>query len=45
MMYAGQIIFEVGGTAKAALTVEALIERFHAASGAALVDDRVRLVS
>jgi putative ABC transport system ATP-binding protein len=43
MMHAGRIIFEVSGAEKAALTVEALIERFHAASGTDLVDDRVLL--
>jgi len=45
MMHAGRIIFEVGGAEKAALTVEALVERFHRASGADLVDDRVLLAS
>jgi putative ABC transport system ATP-binding protein len=45
MMHAGRIIFEAGGAEKAALTVEALIDRFHVASGAELVDDRVRLAS
>jgi len=33
MMHAGRIIFEVAGAEKAALTVEALIDRFHTASG------------
>ncbi len=45
MMHAGQIAFEVGGDEKAALTVGALIDRFHAAVGAELVDDRVLLGS
>jgi len=45
MMHAGRIIFEVGGTEKAALTVEALIDRFHVASGTELVDDRVLLAA
>jgi putative tryptophan/tyrosine transport system ATP-binding protein len=45
MMHAGRIIFEVAGTEKAALTVESLIDRFHIASGAELVDDRMRLAS
>ena len=45
MMHAGRIIFEVGGAEKAALTVEGLIDRFHAASGTELVDDRVLLAS
>jgi putative ABC transport system ATP-binding protein len=45
MMHAGRIIFEVGGAEKAALTVEALIRRFHVASGTDLDDDRVLLTS
>jgi len=43
MMHAGRIVFEIGGTAKAALTVVELIHRFHAAVGEDLVDDRVLL--
>jgi putative ABC transport system ATP-binding protein len=45
MMHAGRIIFEVRGADKAALTVEALIRRFHVASGTDLGDDRVLLAS
>ena len=45
MMHAGRIIFEVRGAEKAALTVEALIRRFHVASGTDLDDDRVLLAS
>jgi putative ABC transport system ATP-binding protein len=45
MMHAGRIIYEASGTEKAALTVEALVSRFHTASGADLVDDRVLLAS
>jgi putative tryptophan/tyrosine transport system ATP-binding protein len=45
MMHAGRIAFEVAGSEKLALTVGALIERFHAAVGAELVDDRVLLGS
>ena len=43
MMHAGRIIFEAAGTEKAALTVRDLVERFHAASGQALTDDRALL--
>ncbi len=39
MMHAGRIIFEVGGAEKAALTVEALVDRFHTASGTLQVLD------
>jgi putative tryptophan/tyrosine transport system ATP-binding protein len=45
MMHAGRIVFEVGGDEKAALTVGGLIDRFHAAIGTELVDDRVLLGS
>jgi putative ABC transport system ATP-binding protein len=45
MLHAGRIIFEVRGAEKAALTVEALIRRFHVASGTDLDDDRVLLAS
>jgi putative ABC transport system ATP-binding protein len=45
MMHAGRIAFEVAGSEKAALTVGALIDRFHAAIGMELVDDRVLLGS
>lgn len=43
MMHAGRVIFEAAGPAKAALTVPGLVERFHAASGQALADDRALL--
>jgi putative ABC transport system ATP-binding protein len=43
MMHAGRIAFEVRGDEKAALTVDGLVDRFHAAVGADLVDDRVLL--
>jgi putative tryptophan/tyrosine transport system ATP-binding protein len=43
MLHAGRIVFEAAGSAKAALTVTELVERFHAASSTALVDDRVLL--
>jgi putative ABC transport system ATP-binding protein len=43
MMHEGRIAFEVRGDEKAALTVGGLIDRFHAAVGADLVDDRVLL--
>jgi putative ABC transport system ATP-binding protein len=45
MLHAGRIVFEAAGEEKAGLTVAALVERFHAASGRALVDDRVLLAS
>jgi putative ABC transport system ATP-binding protein len=43
MMHEGRIAFEVRGAEKAALTVAGLIDRFHAAVGTDLVDDRVLL--
>jgi putative tryptophan/tyrosine transport system ATP-binding protein len=43
MMHEGRIAFEVRGAEKSALTVAGLIDRFHAAVGADLVDDRVLL--
>jgi putative ABC transport system ATP-binding protein len=43
MMHAGRIAFEVAGSEKSALTVEALIHRFHAVVGEELADDRVLL--
>ncbi len=43
MMHAGRIAFEVRGDEKAALTISGLIDRFHAAVGADLVEDRVLL--
>jgi putative tryptophan/tyrosine transport system ATP-binding protein len=45
MMHGGQIVFEIGRSEKAMLTVESLIHRFHAAVGEELVDDRVLLGS
>jgi putative ABC transport system ATP-binding protein len=45
MMHAGRIIFEAAGTEKAALTVPELVDRFHAASGHPLTDDRALLAS
>jgi len=45
MLHEGRIAFEVSGSEKAALTVGDLIERFHAAIGSDLVDDRVLLGS
>jgi putative tryptophan/tyrosine transport system ATP-binding protein len=44
MMHAGRIIFEARDAAKAALTVEALVEKFHQASGE-VADDRALLSS
>ena len=43
MLHRGRIVFAASGAEKAALTVPALIEKFHAASGASLTDDRVLL--
>jgi putative ABC transport system ATP-binding protein len=43
MMHEGRIVFDISGAEKSALTVDALIDRFHAAIGAELVDDRVLL--
>jgi len=43
MMHAGRIIFDVSGEAKAALTVPALVAKFHEASKGDLTDDRVLL--
>jgi putative ABC transport system ATP-binding protein len=43
MMHAGRIIFDVAGEAKAALTVPALVAKFHDASKGDLTDDRVLL--
>ena len=43
MMHEGRIAFEVRGAEKAALTIGALIDRFHAAVGADVVEDRVLL--
>jgi putative ABC transport system ATP-binding protein len=44
MMHAGRIIFDVRGAAKAQLTVDALVAKFHAA-GEELSDDRVLLTT
>jgi len=43
MMHAGRIIFDAAGEAKAALTVPALVAKFHEASKGDLTDDRVLL--
>ena len=43
MLHAGRIVFEAAGAEKADLTVEALVERFHAVSGQAFADDRALL--
>jgi putative ABC transport system ATP-binding protein len=43
MMHAGRIIFDAAGPAKAALTVAALVAKFHEASHGDLTDDRVLL--
>lgn len=43
MLHAGRVVFEAAGAEKAGLTVEALVARFHAASGASLVIDRMLL--
>jgi putative tryptophan/tyrosine transport system ATP-binding protein len=44
MMHAGRIIFEARDAAKAALTVDALVEKFHRA-GSDTAEDRVLLTS
>jgi putative ABC transport system ATP-binding protein len=43
MMHAGRVVFEAAGAEKAGLDVGRLVEKFHAASRDALVDDRVLL--
>lgn len=43
MMHAGRIIFDAAAEAKAALTVPALVAKFHEASKGDLTDDRVLL--
>jgi len=43
MMHAGRIIFDAAGAAKAALTVPALVAKFHEASQGNLTEDRVLL--
>ncbi len=45
MMHEGRIILDVEGTAKTALTVSGLIEKFHEASRGDLIDDRMLLTS
>lgn len=43
MMHRGRIILDLSGPEKRELTVGALIERFHRASGDSFVDDRILL--
>ena len=43
MMHAGRIIFDAAGASKAALTVPALVAKFHEASQGDLTEDRVLL--
>jgi putative tryptophan/tyrosine transport system ATP-binding protein len=43
MMHAGRIIFDAAGPEKAALTVQALVAKFHEASRQELTDDRMLL--
>ena len=43
MLHQGRIVFAAAGPEKAALTVASLVEKFHAASGERLADDRVLL--
>ena len=43
MMHGGRVVLDVDGAAKAGLTVQGLVERFHVASGAVLADDRALL--
>jgi putative tryptophan/tyrosine transport system ATP-binding protein len=43
MLHRGRIVFEAAGAEKAALSVAGLVEKFHAASGQILSDDRVLL--
>ncbi|MGH7004834.1 MAG: ABC transporter ATP-binding protein [Alphaproteobacteria bacterium] len=45
MMHAGRIIFDVAGEAKTALTVPALVAKFHEASKGDLTEDRVLLAT
>ena len=45
MMHGGGIIFDAAGAEKAALTVPALVEKFHAASRQELTDDRMLLAT
>jgi len=43
MLHQGRIVFTASGPEKAALTVASLVDKFHAASGERLADDRVLL--
>ena len=43
MMDAGRIVFDVKGEARAALTVDDLLEKFRENAGAALDNDRILL--
>ena len=43
MLHQGRVVFAASGEEKAALTVASLVEKFHAASGERLADDRVLL--
>jgi len=43
MLHQGRVVFAASGAEKAALTVASLVEKFHAASGEHLADDRVLL--
>ena len=43
MMRAGRLVLDVAGPDKASLTIPDLVERFHAASGTSLTDDRALL--
>jgi putative ABC transport system ATP-binding protein len=45
MMHAGRIVLDVAGAEKAALTVAALVDRFHTVSGADMTDDRTMLTA
>ncbi len=45
MMHGGRIVFDARGEEKAALTVEALVDKFHSASKTELADDRIRLAA
>jgi putative ABC transport system ATP-binding protein len=43
MLHQGRVVFAASGQEKVALTVASLVEKFHAASGERLADDRVLL--
>ncbi|MYZ48613.1 ATP-binding cassette domain-containing protein [Rhizobiales bacterium L72] len=45
MMHGGRIVLDVGGAEKAALTVQMLVDKFHAVSHAEMVEDRVLLTA